>query len=210
LGALRKFALGTVAAGCLVSPAAADGIDLSKLETKDLRLLYYDPIQTYMTPYVARAYENSFQFQEKMFHWTPWDKPTVYLRDLSDNGNAFVRTTPTNELTIEIAPISTTFETFSPGERFFTLMNHELVHIATMDAWNDDDAWWRNFFHGKVLPTSEHPETILYNYLTQPRTNVPRWYLEGSAVTMKWCSAPWCATTRNSSIRSALNRKAIR
>ena len=32
------------------------------------------------------------------------------------------------------------------------------------------------------MPIQEHPESILYNYLTTPRNNVPRWYLEGSAV----------------------------
>ena len=32
------------------------------------------------------------------------------------------------------------------------------------------------------MPIQEHPESILYNYLTTPRTNVPRWYAEGSAV----------------------------
>ena len=32
------------------------------------------------------------------------------------------------------------------------------------------------------MPIQEHPELILYNYLATPRNNVPRWYLEGSAV----------------------------
>ncbi|MBV9904957.1 MAG: hypothetical protein JO346_10305 [Alphaproteobacteria bacterium] len=171
---------------CVVGGAAsAEHIDLSKLETKDVRVLYYDPIQTYLTPYVAQAFENSFAFQQKTFDWTPWDKTTVYLRDLSDNGAAAVRATPTNALTIDIAPIATTFETFSPGERFFTLMNHELVHVATLDAWNETDRGWRDFFHGKPQPVAAHPETILYSYLAQPRTNVPRWYLEGTAVFME-------------------------
>jgi hypothetical protein len=165
--------------------AAADEYYLSKLETNDLRLLYYDPIQTYLTPYVGRAFENSFAFQRKTFDWTPWDKTTVLLRDLSDNGRAIVHATPNNGLTVDIAPIATTFETYNTGERFFTLMNHELVHVATMDAWNDQDAFWRNVFHGKPLPVTDHPETILYNYLAQPRTLVPRWYLEGSAVFME-------------------------
>ena len=158
---------------------------MSKLETPDLRLLYYDPLQTYMTPYVGQAFENSFGFQRKMFDWSPWDKTSVLLQDLSDNGSAAMRTTPTNVLTVNIAPSATTFETYTPGERFFTLMNHELVHVATMDVWNDRDAGWRNFFHGKPLPVADHPETILYDFLAQPRALVPRWYLEGSAVFME-------------------------
>ena len=31
-------------------------IDLSRLETEDLRLLYFDPSETYLTPYVARSF----------------------------------------------------------------------------------------------------------------------------------------------------------
>jgi hypothetical protein len=169
----------------LAGEASAASVGISKLETKDLQLLYFDPIQTYLTPYVARAYENSFAFQERTFGWTPWDRPTIFLTDLTDNGGAAVRSTPNNGLFVNIAPISQIFETFSGGERFFILMNHEMVHVATMDAWNDEDAFWRHAFHGKPLPISDHPESILYNYLTVPRVNVPRWYLEGSAVFME-------------------------
>jgi hypothetical protein len=32
------------------------------------------------------------------------------------------------------------------------------------------------------MPIQEHPESIVWNYLATPRVNVPRWYLEGSAV----------------------------
>ena len=70
-------------------------------------------------------------------------------------------------------------ETFSAGERFFTLNNHEVAHVATMDGWNQRDASWRRFFHGKPMPLQEHPESILWSYLSTPKTNVPRWYLEG-------------------------------
>ena len=64
-------------------------------------------------------------------------------------------------------------------------MNHEPVHVATMDVWNDKDAFWRRLFNGKPMPLQDHPESILYNYLATPRVNVPRWYLEGSAVFME-------------------------
>src|SRR4051794_21434258 len=36
-------------------PQDASGFHLSTLETKDLSLLYIDPIQTYLTPYIARS-----------------------------------------------------------------------------------------------------------------------------------------------------------
>lgn len=155
------------------------------LQTKDLSLLYFEPAETYLTPYVARAFENSLAAQRRNFAWTPWEKTTVWLKDFSDRGNAGARVIPTNSVSVEISPMSQIYETFSPGERFFTLMNHEMVHVATMDVWNEQDARWRRFFHGKPMPLQQHPESILYSYLAAPRTSVPRWYLEGSAVFME-------------------------
>ncbi len=178
-----------LALSLVCSQALAAEYYLSKLETKDLRLLYYDPLQTYLSPYVGQAFENSFAFQRRTFGWTPWDKTTVLLHDLADQGGATATGTPFSEVTIEIAPSPTTFETFLHGERFFTLMNHELVHIATQDAYNDRDLFWRNIFHAKPSIYGEHPETILYSYLAQPRTLSPRWYREGIAVFMEtWMS----------------------
>ena len=179
-------AFGLAAFFCFLGAAAqADDDYLKQMQTDDLQLVYYDPIQTYLTPYVGKAYENSFAFQRRMFDWKAWDKPVILLQDLSDNGGAAMRSTPYNGITVDVGPIATTFETWTPGERFFTVMNHEMVHVATLDVWNDQDAFWRNFFHAKVAPVSDHPETILYNYLSQPRSWVPRWYLEGSAVFME-------------------------
>jgi DNA-binding beta-propeller fold protein YncE len=163
-------------------PPDASGIDLTTLETKDLDLLYFDPVQTYLTPYIARAYENALNFHKRAFHWQPWEKTTMLLKDFSDYGNAGARSSPNNAILIDVAPLSLTMETFTPGERFFTIENHELAHVATMDVWNSKDAFWRHFLHGKPMPIQEHPESILWNYLATPRVNVPRWYLEGSAV----------------------------
>lgn len=169
----------------LAGPVTAQSVDLTELETEDLRLLYFDPQETYLTPHVARSFLNSLRFQEDVLGWVPWDKTTVLLKDFADYGNAAARAAPNNALLIDIAPISGTFETFTASERMFTLMNHELVHVATMDMWNRQDRRWRHFFGGKVTPVTEHPESILYSYLTAPRTAVPRWYLEGSAVFME-------------------------
>jgi len=160
-------------------------IDLSRIETQDLRLLYFAPQNTYLTPYVGRSFENALDYQQRMFNWQPWDQVTVLLKDFSDYGNAAARSSPNNALLIDIAPLSLAYETFTPGERFFTLTNHEVTHVALMDVWNERDAFWRRFFGGKPMPVQEHPESILYNYLTTPRVNVPRWYLEGSAVFME-------------------------
>ena len=163
-------------------PPDASGINLSTLETRDLSLLYFDPVQTYLTPYIARAFENALQFHEKKFNWKPWEKTTILLKDFSDYGNAGARSTPNNALLLDVAPLSISMETFTPGERFFTIINHEVAHVATMDVWNSQDAGWRHFLHGKPMPIQEHPESIFYNFMATPRNNVPRWYLEGSAV----------------------------
>ena len=163
-------------------PPDASGFHLSTLETKNLSLLYIDPIQTYLTPYLGRSFENALAFHKKEFHWKPWDRTTVLLKDFSDYGNAAALGCPSNMVLLDVAPLSLSMETFSPGERFFTLTNHELAHVAAIDVWNSADAFWRHFLGGKPAPLQKHPESILYNFLTSPRNLTPRWYMEGSAV----------------------------
>jgi hypothetical protein len=160
-------------------------IDLSRIETENQRLLYFDPAETYLTPYVGRTVENALAYHQRLFEWTPWDRTTVLLKDFADYGNAAARSSPNNAILFDIAPISLAFETFSPGERFFTLTNHEITHVASMDVWNSQDAFWRRFFGGKPMPEQAHPESILYSYLATPRISAPRWYFEGSAVFME-------------------------
>src|SRR3954453_8348720 len=104
-------------------PQDASGFHLSTLETKNLSLLYIDPIQTYLTPYIARAYENSIAFHEKNLRWKPWEPVTILLKDFSDYGNAAALGSPSDMVLLDVAPLSLSMETFSPGERFFTLMN---------------------------------------------------------------------------------------
>jgi hypothetical protein len=166
-------------------PQDASGFHLSTLETKDLTLLYIDPIQTYLTPYIARAFQNSLAFHEKNLNWKPWEPVTILLKDFSDYGNAAALGSPSDMVLLDVAPLSLSMETFSPGERFFTLMNHEMTHVGTIDAWNSQDAGWRHFLGGKPAPIQKHPESILYNFLTSPRNLTPRWYMEGSAVFME-------------------------
>jgi hypothetical protein len=166
-------------------PQDASGFHLSTLETRDLSLLYIDPVQTYLTPYLGRAFENSLAFHERNLHWKPWERTTILLKDFADYGNAAALGSPSNMILLDVAPLSLSMETFSPGERFFTLMNHELTHVGTIDVWNSRDAAWRHFLGGKPAPIQKHPESILYNFLTSPRNLTPRWYMEGSAVFME-------------------------
>ncbi len=163
-------------------PQDASGFHLSTVETRNLSLLYLDPVQTYLTPYLGRAFENALAFHEQKFRWKPWDRTTILLKDFSDYGNAAALGSPSNMVMLDVAPLSLSMETFSPGERFFTLNNHELAHVAAIDVWNKRDAFWRRFLGGKPMPLQKHPESILYNFLTTPRNLTPRWYMEGSAV----------------------------
>ena len=186
---LRAFAAAALLAGS-TGAAVADDLHLSVLETDDLRLIYFDPAQTYLVPHVVRSFHNSLEWQRRVFGWVPYEKTTVLLKDFTDNGNAGARSAPNNAISVDIAPLSRTFETFTSSERVFMLMNHELVHVVTMDQFAKQDARWRKLFAGKLNPEGAHPETLLYSYLTTPRVTVPRWYLEGSAVFMEtWMAA---------------------
>lgn len=168
---------------------ADDSIDLDMIETEDLRLVYLDPQSTYLTPHVIRSFHNSLEFHRNVFNWVPYEKTTVMLRDYSDEGNATSFSSPRNIVLVEVSPLDHTFETFPSVERIYMLMNHELVHLATVDGWNGTDLKWRRFFGGKPWATGEHPESVLYAYLTAPRNAAPRWYFEGSAVFMEtWMS----------------------
>jgi hypothetical protein len=154
---------------------------LTSLETDDLRLLYFEPHQSFLAPHVARCFHNSLDFHRQLFDYEPWEEITVLLTDFSDSGNAAAGTVPRNNVSIEVAPLDFAYETISGNERMNWIMNHELVHIAAMDQASSSDRFFRRLFGGKVTPVAEHPETMLYFYLTTPRVSVPRWYSEGIA-----------------------------
>jgi len=162
--------------------ASAFGQGLSSVETDKLRLLYFDPTETYLVPRVIQTFHNSIDRQESILGYVPDEKVTILLTDFSDYGNAGATSVPANSVVVDIAPIPQTFETAAAAERMYTIMNHELVHIANTDQPAPADLKARRFFLGKVLADPAHPETILYQYLTNPRKTSPRWFLEGMAV----------------------------
>ena len=155
---------------------------LSTIETPQLRLVYFEGTQDYLVPHSARAFLNALAFEQALFRFTPTDPITVLLADFSDSGNAAAGAVPRNVMALQIAPLNFAFETIAANERMTMLMNHELVHVITMDQAAGADRTFRRLFGGKVAPRSEHPESILYWYLTAPRVAAPRWYHEGIAV----------------------------
>jgi len=187
---VRLRLLLTVGLCCVLqTQVEAKPFEMDVLETDDLRLIYFDPFQTYLVPHVVRNFHNSYEFQKYLFGWDPQEKSTIILTDLSDYGNAGASASPRNGISVFIAPASRTLETMPSSERIFMLMNHELVHVANMDMATEKDLKWRRFFGGKPRQNNEHPESMIYNYLATPRLTVPRWYLEGAAVFMEtWMS----------------------
>jgi hypothetical protein len=181
-----------IAARCLAvvllpcaPPTQSRADELRYIETRDLRIVSWDPSVTYLVPYATQCFLNSLAAQHTRFGYTPDGKVTVLLEDFSDRGSARLSSSPRNRLYFDIAPTTLTFETFSPGERLFTVANHEGVHFVTGDQASPEDERYRRLFGGKVVPIAEHPESLLYYYLTAPRNTAPRWYHEGSAVFME-------------------------
>jgi len=186
----RAIALGIFFASILNGAVQAEEFKLRVQDSDELRLLYIDPYFTSLAPHATRVYYNALKFQKNTFNWEPWEKTTVLMLDISDYGNGAAFSSPSNGVHLQIAPVSQTFEAFIASDRIYSLLNHETVHIAALDAWNERDAFWRKVFFGKPLPEREHPVTILYNFLATPRVNAPRWYHEGSAVFFEtWMAA---------------------
>jgi len=161
------------------TPAAAQ---LKTIETDRLRIVYPGGAESFLIPYLGRTFLNSMAFQKRIFGFDPKEKINLLLVDFSDSGNASAGSVPYDGMTFQLAPVSFAYETFSSNERMNTYMNHELVHVATMDGPGGSERLFRRLFGGKVVPVADHPESILYFLLSSPRVAVPRWYLEGSAV----------------------------
>ena len=80
-GAFAWLAMATMLSGC----ASTGQFELESMETKDLRVLYSSN-EAYLAPHAARSFENSLAFQRRTFDWTPWERSTIVLTDLSDYG----------------------------------------------------------------------------------------------------------------------------
>ncbi|MCE4554653.1 YncE family protein [Roseateles cellulosilyticus] len=157
-------------------------LGLSYVRTDDVLLVHDEPELTPLVPHAASTFRNALDWQRRVFGWIPSDRTTLWLRDLSDNGNARVTPAPRNLYQMDVAPMASPFETAPSAERMYSMMNHELVHLGTSDVANSRDRFWRRVFLGKVSPQPQHPESLLYTMLTVPRWAAPRWQLEGAAV----------------------------
>ena len=165
----------------VVAPDAVHA-QLASVEAGKMLLVYVSGSESFLVPHAARTFLNSLATQQRLFGYEPDQDISVLLLDLQDSGNASATSVPRNALTVQIAPLSYAFETIPSNERMNAIMNHELVHIVTMDQAAGHDRFFRSLFGGKVMPVAEQPESVLYFYLTTPRVAAPRWFHEGSAV----------------------------
>lgn len=157
--------------------------------TEFLRLIYYDTLHSYVVPYLTQCFENSLRFHRNLFQYTPTEDIAVLLEDFDDYGYAGATSVPHNYLRLGIEPYKYDFDTSPTNERFNWVMNHELVHILATDKTSRADRIFQSVFLGKVAPTADHPVSMFYSYLTNPRKYSPRWYHEGIAVFMEtWMS----------------------
>jgi hypothetical protein len=180
------FATVLVALAAAVPTRAAD---LEFVETKELRIVYFDPNENHLVPHATQGFLNGLATHERLFDYVPDGRISVLLQDFSDRANATAIPAPRNRIFLDIAPSNEPYETVSAAEWFAWTAVHELTHIVDNDRASPADARFRHLFHGKVDVDSAHPETLLYNYLTTPRLTAPRWYQEGSAVFMEtWMS----------------------
>ncbi len=184
--ARRVLVLSLLIVCFFVAPVRAQ---FNLLETDDLRLVYYGAAQSFIVKHTARCFENSLAFHKSLFGYEPREKTTVAVYDPSDFGNAGAGTIPWNAITLAIAPPSYAFETTPANERVNATMHHEIVHLVASEKTTGRDRFFRSLFSGKIAESSDHPETILYGYLTVPRRSAPRWYHEGIAVFLEtWMS----------------------
>ena len=168
------------------SPVRA-GLDF--VETDTLQITYFDPAETYLVPYAIQCFVSGLAAHRKLFAYVPDGRVNVLLQDFSDRANASTIAAPRNRIFLDIAPSIEPYETVSSAERFAWTAVHELTHVVMNDRPSPADARFRRLFHGKVAVDAAHPETLLYDYLTVPRSTAPRWYQEGGAVFMEtWLS----------------------
>ena len=173
---MRKFALFCALLICHTLPAQFDMI-----ETEEMSLVTYEFGHRYILPHAGRCFHNALQFHKKLFDYTPTEPVSLLIQDFGDYGNAGATAVPRNAISMGLSPFSYAFETSPAGERVFSMMNHELVHVVALDNATKSDRFYQTLFLGKVEPSPTDPISMFYSYLTNPRRYSARWYHEGIA-----------------------------
>ena len=154
---------------------------LDLIETAEMKLVTYDFGHKYILPHATRSFHQSLIFHKNLFDYSPSEKITILIQDFGDFGNAGATAVPKNAVSMGLSPFSYAFETNPAGERVFSMMNHELIHVVALDNASGSDNFYRGLFLGKVDPSNDNPISMFYSYLTTPRRYSPRWFHEGLA-----------------------------
>ncbi|NND24454.1 MAG: hypothetical protein HKO00_00380 [Flavobacteriaceae bacterium] len=154
----------------------------NKIETNDFNVVSTSPQFDYVLNHAIRCSHNALTFHKRLFEYEPKEKIFVLFQDFGDYGNGGATSLPNNLISTCISPLNYAFESSVAGERVFSIMNHELVHIAALDNASKSDLFYRKLFFGKVKSSNDHPISMFYSYLTSPRYYSPRWLHEGIAV----------------------------
>ena len=155
---------------------------LKKIESKDFDVISTGPQLDYVLKHAIMCSHSALNFHKKLFDYDPKEKIFVMFQDFGDFGNGGATSIPNNFATACISPMNYSFESSTAGERVFSIMNHEMVHITALDNASSSDLFYQKLFAGKVLNTNDHPISMFYSYLTSPRYYSPRWLHEGIAV----------------------------
>ncbi len=154
---------------------------LDMIQSDKMSLVTYNFGHKYVLPHAQRCFYNALKFHEALFDYQPTERISLLIQDFGDYGNAGATAVPNNAISMGLSPFSYAFETSPAGERVFTMMNHELVHVVALDNATATDKFYRGMFLGKVDPDPIDPVSMVYSYLTVPRRYSPRWYHEGIA-----------------------------
>ena len=168
---------------CAVAPPVR--ADLAAVEAEELRIVYFAPDGAYLVPHATQSFLSGLTAHRQLFGYVPDGRVNVLLQDFSDRANASTGAAPRNRIFLDIAASSDPYETVSSNDVFTWTALHELTHLVVNDRASPADTRFRRLFHGKVDVNSAHPESVLYYYLTVPRSTAPRWFQEGSAVFME-------------------------
>jgi hypothetical protein len=180
----RRVGLGfllVLTASAPVLPAQS----LFSFKVPGLNLVYYSQAHEYIVQHLARTYVNTMEYYKKFFQYKPAEATSLFLQDFSDWGNGGATAVPKNLVFLEMSPFEHVYDMMPGYERMSLIMNHELVHVVTMDKPVGSSPFFRKLFFGKVSADKENPLSMFYAYLTSPRTYSPRWYIEGIAVFME-------------------------
>ncbi|MGA0100268.1 MAG: TolB family protein, partial [Steroidobacteraceae bacterium] len=179
--------LGVAALLCgMIAPAARAALAPSwNYTASDEAIIYHPEYLASLAREVSRCMDTAMQAQARIFGYRPDHKPSIVLRDNLDYSNGSATVMPREAILLYASHPDRSFENNLAANRFCKYANHETTHLANIGQGSPEDRSWRRLFRGKVTPWSPQPESIFYSFLTTPRQNTPRWFLEGAGTFME-------------------------